>query len=163
MHEENKESHSTTLLLNTKTLAYRMVFRCVTIHVKSLRLFKQQSASTLSAMDLPFNQPLCKKILISVWTKIYPTVFLSQAGNSDNQSNFWSIPVAWAAKGLHLCGYAGPQRITVCYCHCNDTIWISFPQLSKTKPGKPYCQLLQFWKTNFFWQLSIHHINFKNL
>lgn len=85
MHEENKESHSTTLLLNTKTLAYRMVFRCVTIRVKSLRLFKQQSAGTLSAMDLPFNQPLCKKILISVWTKIYPTVFLSQAGNSDKQ------------------------------------------------------------------------------
>lgn len=36
-------------------------------------------------MDLPFNQPLCKKILLSVWTKIYPTVFLSQAGNSDKQ------------------------------------------------------------------------------
>lgn len=36
-------------------------------------------------MDLPFKQALCKKILVSVWTKIYPSVFLSQAGNSDKQ------------------------------------------------------------------------------
>lgn len=57
-----------------------MVFRCVTIHVKSLRLLNQQSAT-----NLPSNQSPSKKILISVWTKIYPTLFLPQAGNSDKQ------------------------------------------------------------------------------
>lgn len=68
-HEEEKASYYITLLLDTKTLAYRMEFRCVILCVKSLRLFNQGLPRTLSTMDLPFNQSMCKKILTDAWTK----------------------------------------------------------------------------------------------